>query len=884
MDRAAPVITSFAGGEVSPLIYGRQDLKSYFVSSALVQNFICTPQGPLDRRGGTRYVAEAKYPDRDFWMVDFEYNDEQAYVIEAGHNYMRFFMNRGRITVPATVGAIANGAFFADLSSWTAASVAWAAGGGLGIAQFAAGGLLEQVLNVTPNVLHVLAFRVGGLVGRDKLKVRIGSAAHGSQFLADREVTPGWHLVAFTPTAATAYLEFAEAGGTAWLDDVALLNNQPLELVTPFTETQVQRFTWDQSADVIYIVDIEGAIAKLERRGHTTWSLVLVDAIDGPYLPQNSTTTTLTPAATTGNDIVLTASAVTGINNGKGFQSTDVGRAVRLKHGATWGWARISVVTDTTHVKLNIRSNFGGTTAVTDWQLGLFSDTTGWPAGVSFHEERLIFAFSRERPARLDGSKTGDFETFAPGTADGDAFAYNTGTRKGYWLASTSVLVGGALGGAFVGRTDSVGSPITPTNFQVKANGRASAAPQRPLVLDDVIYLHRHRQKMFAYGYDFEKDRWSPTEITLLAEHLTRPGVRQYVYQEQPFGMIWACRDDGMLLGCTYLPEQSINAWQRHPLARTAAGAPKVRTLCCIPGTNRNGRTADELWLGVQREIDGEVKRFIELLEEPLPTDGRQDESYYVDCGLSLDNEINVALTPASAAVGAGVAFAAAADIFEAGDVGREIHVDWIWERENASGIPISTKEKGRALITAYVDPQHVTCEILKAFPGTDQIPANGWRMTVTEISGLDHLEGETVQILGDGGVIPSQVVTGGAITLPTAASRLHIGLRAPALFKPLPIEAGRFAGSSTRLQRILSLTFRFLRSVGGYVGRSESSLFAIDFRTASDPMNEPEPLLTGIKKIDFPGEWQYSAECFVAQLEPLPCTLLSITPELAAA
>jgi len=59
-----------------------------------------------------------------------------------------------------------------------------------------------------------------------------------------------------------------------------------------------------------------------------------------PYLPLNVTSTTLQASATTGA-ITLTASAVTGINGGDGFKTTDVGRLVRYKN-ATWGWAIIT--------------------------------------------------------------------------------------------------------------------------------------------------------------------------------------------------------------------------------------------------------------------------------------------------------------------------------------------------------------------------------------------------------------------------------------------------------------------------------------------------------------------------------------------------------------
>ncbi len=74
MARATPILTNFTGGELSPLLFGRSDLKRYYNSLALCENFICLPQGPVDRRGGTRFIAAAKHSDRDHAMIDFEFN------------------------------------------------------------------------------------------------------------------------------------------------------------------------------------------------------------------------------------------------------------------------------------------------------------------------------------------------------------------------------------------------------------------------------------------------------------------------------------------------------------------------------------------------------------------------------------------------------------------------------------------------------------------------------------------------------------------------------------------------------------------------------------------------------------------------------------------
>ena len=113
---------------------------------------------------------------------------------------------------------------------------------------------------------------------------------------------------------------------------------------------------------------------------YINWTLTDVDFTDGPYLSPNSTTTTLTPAsAAVATGVNFTASAVTGINNGDGFQTTDVGRLISFNSGI----AKVTSRTSTTVVVCEILTAFTNTDAKSDWKLGAFSDTTGHPSCVS---------------------------------------------------------------------------------------------------------------------------------------------------------------------------------------------------------------------------------------------------------------------------------------------------------------------------------------------------------------------------------------------------------------------------------------------------------------------------------------------------------------------
>lgn len=97
MARASWVQTNFNGGEWSPLAYGRVDIQKYANGLSLCSRFIPTQQGGLARCPGTRFVAEAKEHTYAPRLRRFEFSTTQAYMLEFGHNYVRFFLNEGQL-------------------------------------------------------------------------------------------------------------------------------------------------------------------------------------------------------------------------------------------------------------------------------------------------------------------------------------------------------------------------------------------------------------------------------------------------------------------------------------------------------------------------------------------------------------------------------------------------------------------------------------------------------------------------------------------------------------------------------------------------------------------------------------------------------------------
>lgn len=151
-----------------------------------------------------------------------------------------------------------------------------------------------------------------------------------------------------------------------------------------------------------------------------------------------------------------------------------------------------------------------------------------------------------------------------------------------------------------------------------------------------------------------------------------------------------------------------------------------------------------------------------------------------------------------------------------------------------------------------------------------------------TTISGLGHLEGETVSILADGAVHPQRVVTAGAITLDSAASKVHVGLPITADIQTLPVAAGIDGGyAQGRTKNVNKVWLRVYRSSGIFVGPSADKLTEAKQRT-TELYGSPPALKSDEIEVMVGPAWGQGGQVFVRQADPLPLTLVSMTMEVA--
>ena len=149
-------------------------------------------------------------------------------------------------------------------------------------------------------------------------------------------------------------------------------------------------------------------------------------------------------------------------------------------------------------------------------------------------------------------------------------------------------------------------------------------------------------------------------------------------------------------------------------------------------------------------------------------------------------------------------------------------------------------------------------------------------------LTGLDHLEAQSVTVIANGSTHPNKTVSSGSITLDRTTTAAKIGLGYTSTLQTMRLDVGSQDGTSQgKTKRIFDVTLRFYETVGAKVGPDTSNLEEIPFRSSAASMDVAVPLFTGDKKIEFRGNFETDGYLFVIQDQALPMTILSLYPRL---
>ena len=836
MARVHPIQTNFTKGEISPRLIGQVNFKGYPNALETLENMTLFTQGGATRRSGTRFVTEVKDSSAVTRLIPFEFNVEQAYVLEFGNLYIRFYKDNGQITeADKTITAITK----ANPAVVTATSHGYSNGD------------------------HVWINTVAGM-----------TEVNGRRYVVAGVTTHTFQLAGVNSTNYTTY----GSGGDA---------QKVYEIVTEYTSAQIFDLKFAQSADVMYIVHPLHQPEKLTRTDHNNWTLTDVDFGDtGPYLDVNDPfnadhgDTTMTPqqaGVATGKTITL--NQVNGINGGQGWLSTDIGRIVKFN---TAGAAKITSINSTTQAVATITTAFPNADARTDWRLGTWSDTTGWPATVSFYEQRLFFGGSTTYPQTVWASQSGLFDNFDAGDASAaDAFIYTIATNRVNvirFLSPAKDLIVGTAGGEFIVRRP-LGEPLKPDNVNITHQTTYGTHTLQPVQIGgDVLFVQKQRKKIRSFEFRFADDTYISPDLTLLAEHITDTGIVDVDWAQEPDQIYWAVRDDGILLGMTYLKEQEVLGWHRHIIGGKAVN-------CTITVTDyANIQTGSKLTF-TKRD---DTTTIFTSTTGTAGTDEFKSETSNNATASNLQTTINghadFTATVASNVVTITETVPAAIGYLtvKSQDVVRLAKVNESQAKvKSITSISETTENQVWVIVERIINGATVQyVEYLDNTLNQDSGLAGTVTGASTTITNLDHLEGETVQVLIDDAVYPKQIVTNGAVTvsLPStfASKTIEVGLGYESTIKTLRVEAGSQVGTAQgSKKRYNEVIVRLHETVGATINGDQ-----LPFRSSANNMGEPIPAFTGDKRVTNLG-WNREGQITIKQTQPLPMTVLSVTGTL---
>lgn len=842
MARASPIQSNFNAGEFSPLLQGRVDAERYKQGLARCENAIPMLQGPVTRRSGSRFVAEVKTSSLYTKLIPFKYSNTQAYMLEFGNTYIRFFTNRAQITGPYEIASPYSTSDLPNLKFVQSLDVLYLVHPNYKPRK------LKRYGN-TDWVLEIIQFKDGPYLnlGLDPQVCAVTSLIHVAKMIPSG--TSG--SVSFT-TVTGDYAALAIAG---------IVDNGSGVCRVTFVDA-------DEFADRSQIF-IYGATGTTGANG--TWVAKKI----------NSTTYDLAGsvfnAAYIGSGKVAPAP----------FKSTDVGRFIRHRASTNpWGYAQITAYTDGAHVTATVISAVVASNSI-QFQLGVWSDSTGYPSCCIFHGDRLYFAGSRNALQRIDGSNVSDYENFAPTALDNTitdsnavSFSLNsTDANAINWMTSDEYgMPIGTSGGPWVLRASNFNEAITSKNVSAKRITNVGIA-STPGVLagKSTIYLESSTRKVREMTYYYNIDGFRSVDLTEIAEHLPAEGIStEIVFQATPQPIVWCGREDGLLLGMTY--DRNLDAlrtgWHKHYLggvSDTAGNPPIIESLAVIPSPDG---TVDDVWFVVKRYINGVTVRYIEYFNKIFEDFDILPDAYFVDCGATFDSPLTVIsvsnTNPANVNVTAhGLV------------TGDQVRFTDIVGLENGDGENVIN---GPPFNITVIDANNFTLDGFDGSVLTPFISGGVVRKMVHTISGLTWIKGETVSLLGDGAVLTDAVVSNaGVITLPYPAGVVQIGLGYSSKIQQLRLEAGAADGTSLgKNRRIEQASVMVNRSESFEVGMAfDSNMYEVITRETTDPMDQAPPLFTGIKdRIQISSNYDTENQLCFRVSKPTPFTLVAVMPQ----
>ena len=630
-----PLEPSFAAGELTPALYGRTDLQKYDVGASEITNNIVLRYGGATRRPGFRHVAETT-SRAEARLIPFSYSTEQNYVVEFTAGKVRLFVNGAPLMDGASPVEV--------VTPYTAAALP-----DIKYAQSA-----DVLFLVHPDYPPATLTRYGALDWRYEVMDIVGGPFEDSNRVDTLKISASAVTGEVTLTATESYFTKAMEGSL-----IRLGHTMPTQSASgvpttartvrcvPGATVYVESFGfWQGHFDVDKYDKSTGDWVTLQRQnGLRTQNYTLKYTNDTDDIVSYRVYSNSFDNSTQGSEDP----------NQRGYVS------IQTFAQDYYGVARIKTVTSATTATATVTRELADTIATNDFSLQAWTAAKGYPQSIGFYEDRLIFAGSRTKPQTYWASQSGDYYNFWVNTPQQDSDGITGTLSSGQMNGIRSIVSFGEMIMMTSGGEYKVGGgseAFTPTNQQAKAQEYRGINNLTPAVIGGrIVYVQHQGSIVRDLTYSYDVDKYTGDDVSLLASHLFEGHtIVSLAYQQTPNSLVWCVRDDGVLLGMTYVKEQDVYAWHRH----TTDG--RIKDICCIGGTNE-----DELWAVVER--DGVY--YIEQLATEIRNDDPA-EQFYVDAGYKYEGAAVSSLSGLTWLAGKDVAVLADGNVLEGMKVDAE--------------------------------------------------------------------------------------------------------------------------------------------------------------------------------------------------------------------
>ncbi len=645
------IISSFNAGELSPYVESRTNLDKYRSGCKRLENYLITPYGPINRRPGTQFLGTAKTSSSRSRLFGLNLSDSSKIVMELGVGYVRFWQNGALQTygsvqtwngVAYAIGQPIEAVGIADTSSITAPVFSDASGTVGSPHPYQAADLRNVTICQVNNVVY--------LTHPNYPPMRLS-------YWGDNPINPPWTL-----------------GPVAWKWAPMLDQNYTSNTITPSATTGSIALTassalwspqhvgafWEIShpnpngiCNLYLTPSLTGvALTSPNIQVQGDWALQTFGIWYGTlYLDQStdggSTWTTLRSYYSNGDYNATSNGTAEGVLGGyqvlpfyrlrfvAGTGSpTNSPRALFQPINPTLsGYLKITNYISPTQVIANVLAPMISTQATSLWREGAFSEVQGYPAVVSLHESRIIFAGTTLAPTKVWGSYTGDFENFKQGANAADSYSFALASQSGgrvEWMLSKGALLLGTTCDEWYISGGTSGGPIAPGSVSAQKQSHYGSSSLPAIIVNDTaLYVQRMGRKIREFVYTWQSQTWISNDLTALAQHVTQAGIVELAYQRVPDAILWVLRTDGTLVAMTYEREQQVTGFAR--MLTNPANGDVFESVATINSASGE----DEIWLLVRRTINGEVVRYVERFcpGQRDALDQQQTESYwYLDC------------------------------------------------------------------------------------------------------------------------------------------------------------------------------------------------------------------------------------------------------------